>query len=138
MSYKIFFFTFLMSVVIPIFSQEGNKMIEKNGELFYSTVEKTDTVYNITLEIFELKKIKYIELELYNSEEVKLISNTAILKLKNKKVLMTYNENKSEVSIYDINLALKNIDNSINYPKIIIKLLDQNYKVIDYSQKTFY
>lgn len=138
MNKKLSAFVLFLFFSIFIFSQDGNKTIEKNGELFYSSVEKTEDFYNIIIEIFELGNIKYIEVELYNAEEVKLASNIAELKLKNKKVFLIYNEKESEISIYDINLKLNNVDDSIDYPRIKIKLLDQNYNVVDYSQKTFY
>lgn len=138
MNKKLSAFVLFLFFSIFIFSQDGNKTIEKNGELFYSSVEKTEDFYNIIIEIFELGNIKYIEVELYNAEEVKLASNITELKLKNKKVFLIYNEKESEISIYDINLKLNNVDNSIDYPRIKIKLLDQNYNVVDYSQKTFY
>lgn len=138
MKKRLLFFVFLLFTISSTFCQQENKTIDKEGEVFYSTIEKTAQSYNINIDIFELHGTEYIEVELYNSEEVKLVSDLAKLRFKDNKFFITRNSVESEVTIEDINLTLQNIDNSIDYPKIMVKLLDQNYSVVDYSQKTFY
>ncbi|TYP97962.1 hypothetical protein C7447_103128 [Tenacibaculum adriaticum] len=110
----------------------------REGTIFYSSVDRTEETYNINIDIFELHGTEYIEVELFDEKEVKLSSNMATLRFKDKKFFLTYNNEESEVVIQNINLKLKNTNNDLEYPMVKVKLLDENYDVVDFSQRVFY
>lgn len=138
MKRKLSFLTFLLFITTNIFSQTATETVEKNGEIFYSSVEKTDASYNIEIDLFEPIGVQYIEVELYNDKEVKVNSKSGKITFKKKKFFLEHDGVKYEISINSFKITLKNVDNSIEYPKVKVKMLDQNYSVVDYSQKTFY
>ena len=129
----LFFFS-----ILNISSQEKDG--DRKGILFYSTIERTDAFYNINIDLYELGKVRHIEVELYDDNEVRLASKLVKLTLKEKKYYLSENddENPLETQVEDINLKLKNPDSTVSYPKVKIKMLNNNYELIDYSQKIFY
>ncbi|MDY0780143.1 hypothetical protein [Tenacibaculum sp. IB213877] len=132
MKKTIFLFILIFLTASNIFSQD------RSGTIFYSSVERTEELYNIIIDIYEIHGTKYIEVELFDANEIKLASNIATLIHKDNKYYLKYNEEEKQVVVQDINLALKNPDNNIEYPMVKVKLLDQNYQVVDFSQKVFY
>ncbi|MFD0993210.1 hypothetical protein [Tenacibaculum geojense] len=121
-----------LTSITSIFSQD------RDGTIFYSYVERTEESYNVQVDIYEMHGTEYIEVELFNEDEVKLASNLVTLRFKNNKYYLIKNEEETEVNTQDINLSVENPDNSIKYPMIKVKLLDKNYQVVDFSQKVFY
>ena len=114
---------------------EGNR----TANIFYPTIEKTEKEYNISVDLFELGKTKYIEAELYDEDDVKLTSRLFNVILKGNKYYLSEDEGlEKEVFIYDINFNLENPDNDLAYPKLKISLLNSNYQILDFSQKVFY
>lgn len=116
-------------------SQEGNR----DAITFYPTIDKLEKNYNISVDLYELGNVKYIEAELYDADEVKLTSKLFELVSKNKKYYLAQEgDEEKEVFLYDINFNLENKDNTVSYPKVKIKTLNQNYQIMDFSQKVFY
>jgi len=116
--------------------QDGNRA----GTIFYGAIEKTDDNFSIYVDLFEPQMTKYIEAELYDDNDVKL-SSVLVKVFKEEKNYYTYNEEKdvkTKVIPQDINLLLDKPTADIDYPKIRIKLLNENFGVIDFSQKIFY
>lgn len=128
----------LFFVIVNVSSQE--KEGDRDGIIFYSTIERTDTFYNINIDLYELGKVRHIEVELYDDNEVKLASKLVKLTFNDKKYYLSENDDEvvSETQIEDINLKLENPDNTLSYPKLKIKMLNNSYDLIDYSQKIFY
>jgi len=108
------------------------------GSLFYSEVERTETNYNIHIDIFEIGNIEYIEIELVDEQKVELVSEFAQLIQRNDKYFLSYKDEEKEVYLEDISISIKNEYNSIKYPQINVKLMDKQLRVLDYSQKIFY
>ena len=121
-----------------IFSQEqvGNRA----GTVFYSSVDKSDTSYSIYVDLFEPEGTKYIEAELYDDNDVKLSSTIVELIKEDNHFYIANEENgtKDKVTPEDINLKLASISNNYSYPKVKVILLNENYAVVDFSQKIFY
>ena len=123
-----------------IFSQEqvGNRA----GTIFYSSVDKSDTSYSIYVDLFEPEGTKYIEAELYDDNDIKLSSTIVELIKEDNHFYIANEENgtKDKVTPEDINLKLARNSNSNNhsYPKVKVILLNENYAVVDFSQKIFY
>jgi len=128
----------LMLLLVNAFSQdkkEGNRA----GTIFYSTVYKTSTLYKITVDLFELGNAKFIEAELYNDNEEKLVSRLFELIYKEKKYfIIEEDQPEKEILIYDINFDLENPDDNLSYPKVKIKIFNNEYNLLDFSQKIFY
>ncbi|AUC15957.1 hypothetical protein BTO06_12695 [Tenacibaculum sp. SZ-18] len=110
----------------------------REGSLFYSTVEKTESTYKINIDIFEVGKIEYIEIQLVDENKNELASDMAQLILRKGKYFLSYKDKEKPVYPENIDLALKNEYNDINYPQINIKLYDANLRILDYSQTVFY
>lgn len=110
----------------------------REGSLFYSTVEKTDSIYKINVDIFEVGKIEYIEVQLVDEDKNELASDMAELINRNGKYFLSYQDKEKAVYPENIDLTLKNEYNNINYPQINIKLYDANLRILDYSQTVFY
>ncbi len=110
----------------------------REGSLFYSSVEKTDTEYKINVDIFEVGKIEYIKVELVNEDKTELTSEIAQLISRDGKYFLNFNDEEKRVYPENINLTLKNEYNDISYPQVNVKLMDKLLRVIDYSQKVFY
>jgi len=129
---------FLFLIVVNTFSQ-NKKNGNREATIFYPTINKVEKKYDISVELYELGSTKYIEAELYDENEVKLDYKLYELVFKNKKYYM-FEEGSAEkeVVIYDINFYLESENSGINYPKVKINILDNNYRVLDYSQKIFY
>ncbi len=128
----------LFFVIVNVSSQE--KEGDRDGIIFYSTIERTDTFYNINIDLYELGKVRHIEVELYDDNEVKLASKLVKLTFNDKKYYLSGNDDEVvvETQIEDINLKLENPDTTLSYPKLKIKMLDNSYDLIDYYQKIFY
>ncbi len=126
--------------LIAYFILLSNSLFSQNreGSLFYSDVEKTDTEYKINVDIFEVGRIEYIKVELVNEDKVELASDIAQLILRKGKYYLSFKDEEKRVHPENINLTLKNEYNDINYPQINVKLMDKLLRVIDYSQKVFY
>jgi len=127
----------LFFTLLNLFSQD--KTGDREATIFYPTIDRFETAYKINIDLYELGNVNYIEAELFNDSDIKLISKLLKLTYKDKKYYISHNDGpEKEVTIYNINLELENPDNNINYPQIKIKLLDSNYNVIDFSRKIFY
>lgn len=113
---------------------------DRAGTIFYSDVERTETEYNVSIDIYELHNTEHIEVELFNKEEEKLSSTMATLRSRKNKYFLIYNEEEREIAIDSetIDLKLQNPDNTLEYPFVKVKLLDANYQVVDFSKKIFY
>ncbi|CAM1345613.1 hypothetical protein [Tenacibaculum amylolyticum] len=111
---------------------------DRDGNLFYSTVEKTDSIYKASVDIFEVGNIEYIEIELVDENKDELASALAQLISRDGKYFLSFQEKEKQVFPEDISLTLKNEYNDIKYPQINIKLFDKHLRVLDYSQKIFY
>lgn len=138
---KKFFLFFIIS--FNIFSQEHKG--DRAGTIFYPTVDRNEKTYDISVDLFELGKVRYIEAELYNVNEVKLNSKLFKLVFKDEKYFLNLEAAgevpeglEKEVFIYDINFNLNNPDIELGYMKLKIKLLNSDYKTVDFSQKIFY
>ncbi len=123
---------YFLFTCVYLFSQD------KEGSLFYSFVEKTDTEYKVNVDIFEVGKIKYIEIELVNEDKNQLASEIAELIFKEGKYYLNFKNEEKQIYHENINMTLKNEYNDIKYPQINVKLLDRLFQIIDYSQKVFY
>lgn len=110
----------------------------KNGTLFYSTVERTTTFYKINIDLFEVGRIAYIEIQLVDENKNELTSDMAELLTKNGKYYVLYQDMEKPILPENINLKLNNEYDDINYPQINIKLYDKSLKILDYSQTIFY
>lgn len=111
---------------------------DRDGSLFYSTVEKTDSIYKVNVDIFEVGKIEYIEVQLVNESKDELASEMTQLISRDGKYFINVNDKEKQVYPENIDLTLKNEYNNIKYPQINVKLFDKNLRVLDYSQKIFY
>lgn len=129
---KITFIICLFFALTSGFSQN------REGSLFYSEVERTETNYNVHIDIYEVGNIEYIEIELVDENKVELTSEFAQLIHRGDKYFLSYKEKEKEVFPEDISISIKNEYNSIKYPQINVKLMDKQLRVLDYSQKIFY
>lgn len=129
---KITFIICLLFTTINTFGQD------REGSIFYSFVEKTDTEYKINIDIYDVDKIEFIKVELVDENKNELVVETAELALREGKYYLKFNGEEKKVVPEDINLSIKNEYNDIKYPQINIKLLDKLLRVVDYSQKIFY
>ena len=131
--------TFLLFVTFFNLSAQNSQVGNRDAITFYPTIDKLEKNYNISVDLYELGNVKYIEAELYDANEVKLTSKLFELVSKNKKYYISQEGDKEkEVFLYDINFDLENKDNTVSYPKVKIKTLNQNYQIMDFSQKVFY
>ncbi len=129
---------FFLLLTYVCFSQEH--VGDRAGTVFYSSVDKSDTSYSIYVDLFEPNKTKYIEAEIFDENDVKL-SSTLVELIKEDKDFYIANEEKGtkdKVVPEDINLELFTNRDDHDYPKVRVKLLNENYAVIDFSQKIFY
>ncbi|CAL2056687.1 conserved exported hypothetical protein [Tenacibaculum sp. 190524A05c] len=110
----------------------------REGTLFYSTVEKTDSIYKINVDIFEVGKIEYIEVQLVDEDKNELASDMAQLIARDGKYFLSFQDKETPVYPENIDLTLKNEFNDRKYPQINIKLYDGSLRVLDYSQTVFY
>ncbi len=129
---KITLILFLFAITFTSIAQN------RDGNLFYSTVEKTDSIYKVNVDIFEVGKIEYIEVQLVNEDKSELASDIAQLINRDGKYFLSFKDKESPVYPEDINLTLKNEYNDIKYPQINIKLYDGSLRILDYSQTVFY
>ncbi|WP_442265770.1 hypothetical protein ACSIGC_15940 [Tenacibaculum sp. ZS6-P6] len=129
---KITFIIYFLFISIGLFSQN------REGSIFYSFVEKTDSEYKINVDIYEVEKVEFIKIELVDENKNELVVETAELALREGKYYLKFNNTEKEVVPEDINLSIKNEYNDIKYPQINIKLLDKLLRIVDYSQKVFY
>ncbi|WP_299680187.1 hypothetical protein [uncultured Tenacibaculum sp.] len=129
---KITFIICFLFISTSLFSQN------REGSIFYSFVEKTDTEYKISVDIYEVEKIEFIKIELVDENKNELVVETAELALREGKYYLKFNDEEKEVVPEDITLSIKNEYNDIKYPQINIKLLDKLLRLVDYSQKVFY
>lgn len=130
------FFTFILS--LSVFSQEQEG--DKPGTIFYSSIEQTDSSYNLYIDLFQPERTKYIEAELFDNNNVKL-SSILVELIKEEKayyIVDEEKETKKKVVVQDINLVLNKANSDVDYPKVKIKLLNKDYTPIDFSQKIFY
>lgn len=134
---KIILVAFL-SCFMSVFSQlepEGNR----NGTIFYSTVNRAEDMYSIEVELYEYGSTRFVEVELFDENNEKITSRSfEILKRKDKYYLKGDDAIEKEVFLYNMKFQLPNPDNSLKYPKIKVKMLSQDYQMIDFSQKVFY
>ena len=128
---------------LNVFSQE--KPGDRAGTLFYPTIDRNEKTYDISVDLYELRNIKYIEAELYNINEVKLKSKLFKLVLRGKTLFLNEEAEgtrkdgpKIETFIYDIKFQLKNPDSKLGYMMLKIKVLDSDYQIVDFSKKVFY
>lgn len=111
----------------------------RDGSIFYSDVERTETEYKINVDIYEVGKVEYIKVELVDENKNELASEMAELILKDDgKYYLNFKDEEKKVYPENINLTLKNEYNTIDYPQVNVKLMDKLLRVIDYSQKVFY
>lgn len=110
----------------------------REGNLFYSTVEKTDSIYKINVDIFEVGKIEYIEVQLVDEDKNELASDMAQLIARDGKYFLNFKDKETPVYPENIDLTLKNEYNDRKYPQINIKLYDGSLRILDYSQTVFY
>ncbi len=111
----------------------------RDGSIFYSDVERTETEYKINVDLYEVGKINFIKVELVDEDKNELASEIAELKLKSDgKYYLNFKDTETRVYPENINLTLINEYNTIKYPQINIKLMDKLLRVIDYSQTVFY
>ncbi|WP_075344159.1 hypothetical protein [Tenacibaculum agarivorans] len=129
---KITLFIFLVFVSFQMFSQN------REGSLFYSFVERTETEYKANVDLYEVGKIQFIKIELVDEDKNELASEVAELVSRDGKYFLSFKDEETPVEPQNINLTLKNEYNEINYPQINIKLMDKLLRVLDYSQKVFY
>ncbi len=122
----------LLFISTTIFCQD------REGSLFYSFVEKTDTEYKINIDIYEPGRVEFIKIELVDENKNELTVETAELARRQGKYYLKFNNEEKVVAHQDINLIIKNEYKDTKYPQINIKLLDNLLRVIDYSQKIFY
>ena len=111
---------------------------DRKGTIFYSTVDKTETEYTINIDIFDLHKTTYIEIEIIDQEDIKQNSKLVSLVTKDNKYFLVENEQEKEVYLEDITITLDNPNNDLEYPTVKVKLLNADYEVIDFSKKIFY
>lgn len=140
---KNFVVVVLFLISLSAISQEN--VGDRAGVVFYPTIDRNEKTYDISVDLFELGNTKYIEAELYDDNEVKLTSKLFKLAYKDKKYFLNREADgetpqgpEREVFIYDIAFKLKNPDGSLAYMKLKIKILDEDYRVTDFSQKIFY
>ncbi|WP_299711099.1 hypothetical protein [uncultured Tenacibaculum sp.] len=129
---KITFIICFILISMTSFSQN------REGSVFYSFVEKTETEYKINIDLYEVGKVEFIKIELVDENKNELVVETAELALREGKYYLKFNGEEKKVLPEDINLSIKNEYNDINYPQINIKLLDKLLRIVDYSQKVFY
>ncbi|SNR16718.1 hypothetical protein [Tenacibaculum jejuense] len=122
----------LLLISTSLFSQN------REGSIFYSFVEKTDTEYKISVDIYEVDKIEFIKVELVDENKNELVVETAELALREGKYYLKFNGEEKQVVPEDISLTIKNEYNDTKYPQINVKLLDKLLRIVDYSQKVFY
>ncbi len=126
------FFSLFLVLTLNLFSQN------REGTVFYSDVEKTETEYKINIDLYEPEKVRHIEIQLVDSNKAELASNAASIMVRDGKYYLSYNDEETEMFPESIDLILKNEYNDTEYPQINVKLFDENYRIIDYSQKVFY
>lgn len=129
---------FILFNSLNIHSQEQEQDQEQKGTIFYATVERTTKFYEVFIDIFNIYNVEYIQLELYDKDGIEMASNLATLRFKNKKYHIIYNDVEKETDIENIELKLENPNNKVEYPKIVIKLLDEKYNVVDIFKKVFF
>lgn len=110
----------------------------RQGNIFYSTVEKTDSIFNISVDLYDAEKIKYIKIQLVDESKTEFASDLAELIFRDDKYYLNFKNEEKRVEPENINLTLKNEYNDIKYPQINIKLMDKTLRPLDYSQKVFY
>ena len=88
-------FLLLLFVSVNIFSQENNRG-DRAGTIFYPTIDKTEEVYSISVDLFELRNTKYIEVELLDDNEVRQASKLLELIVKNKKYYIIEKEGEEK------------------------------------------
>lgn len=110
----------------------------RQGNIFYSTVEKTDSIFNISVDLYDAEKIKYIKIQLVDESKTEFASDLAELIFRDDKYYLNFKNKEKRVEPENINLTLKNEYNDIKYPQINIKLMDKTLRPLDYSQKVFY
>ncbi|MFY7669822.1 hypothetical protein ACOSP6_01910 [Tenacibaculum sp. MEBiC06402] len=127
--------TIVLFLFTTIFSSIAQN---RDGSLFYTTVEKTDSIYKANIDIYEVGKIEYIEIQLVDEDKNELASDMAQLINREGKYLLSFKDKETPVYPENIDLTLKNEYNNIKYPQINIKLYDSSLRILDYSQTVFY
>jgi hypothetical protein len=128
-----------ITIVLFLFTSIFSSIAQnRDGSLFYSTVEKTDSIYKANVDIYEVGKIEYIEIQLVDEDKNELASDMAQLINRDGKYFLSFRDTEKPVYPENINLTLKNEYNDINYPQINIKLYDGSLRILDYSQTVFY
>lgn len=136
---KIYLLLITLILLVSIQSLHAQKDGKENGTIFYNEVEVTENKdFKVTIDIFDTKYVQFIELEMLDEKKAKLLSNMAHLRIRENKFYLTYNNVETKVIPENIVLVLKNTIGEIPYPAIKVKLLDKNFRVIDYSEKVFY
>jgi hypothetical protein len=97
-----------ITIVLFLFTSIFSSIAQnRDGSLFYSTVEKTDSIYKANVDIYEVGKIEYIEIQLVDEDKNELASDMAQLINRDGKYFLSFRDTEKPVYPENINLTLK-------------------------------